>query len=168
METKNRTKEVKHRLIVPIQTRGGIGKSTEAVARCHWMSKRDIQWSGFDLDSHNRTFSNAYADNSGQTVTLSKVQGPSWLTLASTGPGTADLLGTPGEAGTFTIILRAAADRGLETIQTFQLVIPNRPPTFRSTPVLDGKQRTLYRYNFTAIDPDAGDRLAFRSPDLPG
>ena len=32
------TSEIKHRLVVPIQTRGNLGKSTEAIARCEWMS----------------------------------------------------------------------------------------------------------------------------------
>ena len=48
---------VRHRVVVPIQTRGGIGKSTEAVARASWMDQRGVQWQGFDLDEQNRTFS---------------------------------------------------------------------------------------------------------------
>lgn len=54
--------EIKHRLVVPIQTRGNIGKSTEAVARCEWMSQRKIQWRGYDLDRFNRTLSTTYPD----------------------------------------------------------------------------------------------------------
>ena len=52
--------EVKHRLVVPIQTRGNIGKSTEAIARCEWMNRRSIRWRGYDLDSFNRTLSTTY------------------------------------------------------------------------------------------------------------
>ena len=48
---------VRHRVVVPIQTRGGIGKSTEVVARASWMDQRGLQWQGFDLDEQNRTFS---------------------------------------------------------------------------------------------------------------
>lgn len=55
--------DIKHRLIVPIQTRGNIGKSTEAIARCEWMNQRDIHWKGYDLDSFNRTLSATYRDD---------------------------------------------------------------------------------------------------------
>lgn len=53
---------IKHRVIVPIQTRGNIGKSTEVIARAAWMTHRDVPWRGFDLDVHNRTFSDNYPD----------------------------------------------------------------------------------------------------------
>jgi hypothetical protein len=56
------TSEIKHRLVVPIQTRGNIGKSTEAIARCEWMSQRKIEWKGYDLDGFNRTLSATYPD----------------------------------------------------------------------------------------------------------
>lgn len=56
------TSEIKHRLVVPIQTRGNIGKSTEAIARCEWMSQRQIEWNGYDLDAFNRTLSTTYPD----------------------------------------------------------------------------------------------------------
>jgi hypothetical protein len=54
--------EIKHRLVVPIQTRGNLGKSTEALARCHWMTQRGVDWRGFDLDHFNRTLSGNYPD----------------------------------------------------------------------------------------------------------
>jgi hypothetical protein len=58
----NRTEsnEIKHRLIVPIQTRGNLGKSTEAIARCEWMKQRGIEWRGYDLDHFNRILSGNY------------------------------------------------------------------------------------------------------------
>jgi len=55
--------EIKHRLVVPIQTRGNIGKSTEAIARCEWMNQRNVHWKGYDLDSFNRTLSTTYPDD---------------------------------------------------------------------------------------------------------
>ena len=55
--------EVKHRLVIPIQTRGNIGKSTEAIARCEWMNRHGIHWRGYDLDSFNRTLSTTYPDD---------------------------------------------------------------------------------------------------------
>ena len=54
--------EVLHRLAVPIQTRGNLGKSTEAIARCEWMSERGVTWRGHDLDAFNRTLSTTYPD----------------------------------------------------------------------------------------------------------
>lgn len=53
---------IRHRLVLPIQTRGNLGKSTEAIARCEWMNARKIQWRGFDLDASNRTLSTALPD----------------------------------------------------------------------------------------------------------
>lgn len=53
---------INHRVVVPIQTRGGIGKSTEAIARASWMDQRDVKWQGFDLDSQNRSFSDNFPD----------------------------------------------------------------------------------------------------------
>jgi hypothetical protein len=57
------TSEIKHRLVIPIQTRGNIGKSTEAVARCEWMLQRGVTWAGYDLDRFNRTLSTTYPDS---------------------------------------------------------------------------------------------------------
>ena len=56
------TSEIRHRLVVLIQTRGNIGKSTEAIARCEWMNLRNIAWEGYDLDAFNRTLSTTYPD----------------------------------------------------------------------------------------------------------
>ena len=53
---------VAHRLVLPIQTRGNIGKSTEAIARCEWMSQRQVPWRGYDLDGFNRTLSTTFPD----------------------------------------------------------------------------------------------------------
>jgi hypothetical protein len=53
---------VEHRLVVPIQTRGNLGKSTEAIARGEWMTARGVQWKGYDLDVSNRTVSTALPD----------------------------------------------------------------------------------------------------------
>jgi hypothetical protein len=58
----NSISELNHRLLVPIQTRGGLGKSTLAITLCEWMEQRDIAWQGYDLDSFNRTLSNVYPD----------------------------------------------------------------------------------------------------------
>jgi hypothetical protein len=57
------TSENRHRLVVPIQTRGNLGKSTEAIARCEWMTERSVAWRGYDLDAFNRTLSTTYAED---------------------------------------------------------------------------------------------------------
>ena len=56
------TSEILHRLVVPIQTRGNLGKSTEAIARCEWMTERGVGWRGYDLDAFNRTLSTTYPE----------------------------------------------------------------------------------------------------------
>ena len=56
------TSEILHRLVVPIQTRGNLGKSTETIARCEWMTEHDIKWKGYDLDAFNRTLSTTYPE----------------------------------------------------------------------------------------------------------
>ena len=57
------TYEVLHRLVVPIQTRGNLGKSTETIARCEWMNRHEISWKGYDLDAFNRTLSTTYPEH---------------------------------------------------------------------------------------------------------
>ncbi|MGA3171759.1 MAG: ATPase [Chthoniobacteraceae bacterium] len=55
--------EITHRLVVPVQTRGNIGKSTEAIARCEWMNHHGVHWKGYDLDVFNRTLSTTYPND---------------------------------------------------------------------------------------------------------
>ena len=60
--TTSANSEIKHRLVVPIQTRGNIGKSTEAIARCEWMNHHNVHWKGYDLDGFNQTLSTTYPE----------------------------------------------------------------------------------------------------------
>lgn len=53
-------KTVKHRLILPLQAKGNMGKSIEAAARACWLTQRGIAWQGFDLDGDNRTLSRLF------------------------------------------------------------------------------------------------------------
>jgi hypothetical protein len=55
-------KPIKHRLILPIQAKGNVGKSLEATARACWLNQRGIQWQGFDLDGDNRTLSRLFPE----------------------------------------------------------------------------------------------------------
>jgi hypothetical protein len=51
---------IEHRLILPIQAKGNVGKSIEAAARACWLNQRGIHWQGFDLDGDNRTLSRLF------------------------------------------------------------------------------------------------------------
>jgi len=55
-------KTIKHRLILPMQAKGNMGKSIEAVARACWLNQRSIPWQGFDLDGDNRTLSRLFPE----------------------------------------------------------------------------------------------------------
>jgi hypothetical protein len=56
-------KEIKHRLILPMQAKGNMGKSIEAAARACWLNQHGIQWQGFDLDGDNKTLSRLFPAN---------------------------------------------------------------------------------------------------------
>ncbi len=53
-------KTIKHRLILPMQAKGNVGKSLETAARACWLNQRGIHWQGFDLDGDNRTLSRLF------------------------------------------------------------------------------------------------------------
>src|SRR5438105_5229686 len=53
-------KNIKHRLILPMQAKGNVGKSIETAARSCWLNQRRIHWQGFDLDGDNRTLSRLF------------------------------------------------------------------------------------------------------------
>jgi len=48
--------------VLPIQTRGSLGKSTEAIIRAEWMRQHNVPWKGYDLDVYNRTLSETYPE----------------------------------------------------------------------------------------------------------
>ena len=53
-------KTSKHRLILPMQAKGNVGKSIETAARACWLNQRGIHWQGFDLDGDNKTLSRLF------------------------------------------------------------------------------------------------------------
>jgi len=55
-----KTSEIKWRLVLPIQTKGDLGKSAETEAFCCYLEQRGIEWRGFDLDADNRSFSSRF------------------------------------------------------------------------------------------------------------
>jgi len=52
--------EVKWRLVLPIQRKGDLGKSSEAEAFGCYLNHRGVEWRGFDLDSDNRSYSSRF------------------------------------------------------------------------------------------------------------
>ena len=82
--------DVKHRLVLPIQTRGNIGKSTEAIARCEWMSQRQVQWRGYDLDGFNRTLSTTFPEHVTLITDGGEPEGGDHQNLASRHPSSRD------------------------------------------------------------------------------
>ena len=53
-------KATTHRLILPIQAKGNVGKSIETAARACWLNQSSIPWQGFDLDGDNKTLSRLF------------------------------------------------------------------------------------------------------------
>ncbi|MCE0498714.1 MAG: hypothetical protein LV481_12285 [Methylacidiphilales bacterium] len=58
----NSTSEINHRLALTIQTRGGLGKSTEAICKGNWLDQHGVPWKGYDLDVFNHTLSSTFPD----------------------------------------------------------------------------------------------------------
>jgi len=52
-----------HRLILPLQKRGNLGKSTTVALVSQYCDQRNVSWRGFDLDPDHRSFSRLFPDN---------------------------------------------------------------------------------------------------------
>ncbi len=63
----------KHRLILPIQAKGNVGKSIEAAARACWLNERGNHWQGFDLDGDNKTLQTKLVPLTGQAEDLDEL-----------------------------------------------------------------------------------------------
>ena len=109
------------------------------------------------------------------SLTISAVAIPGWLTLASSGDGTAILSGTPSAADVDadnTVSLRVSDQSGLTDTQDFVITVENRNdrPVFTSMPPAgDALTGDTYTYNVSAVDPDTGEtsELVFSTPTLP-
>jgi hypothetical protein len=53
---------IKHRLIVPIQARGNVGKSTSLAILAGWLEQHGIPWRGFDLDPDHQSLVRLFPD----------------------------------------------------------------------------------------------------------
>lgn len=100
--------------------------------------------------------------NPGDTITYSKISGPSWLNVAANGA----LTGTPLEAntGANAFVIRATDGGGLfaQATLNIQVIAVNEAPTLTATPPNSSMLRDIsYQFTATATDPDAGDVLTF-------
>nr|WP_256613131.1 putative Ig domain-containing protein [Shewanella baltica] len=104
----------------------------------------------------------------GDTLTLSAVTKPSWLSFnAATGL----LSGTPGNAdvGSHAVLLRVTDTDGLTADQSFSITVTNvnDAPTISSTAITAATQDVAYSYTFAAADTDVGDVLTFSAVTKP-
>ena len=51
---------MKKRLILPLQAKGNLGKTTEISTRACWLNKREVPWVGYDLDPEQGRFSKIF------------------------------------------------------------------------------------------------------------
>lgn len=109
------------------------------------------------------TYNIVTADYDLNTLTITKASGPAWLSVNSTGNGTATLSGTPvnGDVGPHAVTI-AVNDGKVAINQSFTVTVANvnDPPTITSTPVVNAAINTLYEYWVTANDVDANEVLS--------
>jgi len=53
---------IQRRLIVPVQARGNVGKSTTLGALAGWLEQHAIKWRGFDLDPDHQSFARLFPE----------------------------------------------------------------------------------------------------------
>ncbi|UVW62214.1 putative Ig domain-containing protein [Shewanella baltica] len=117
--------------------------------------------------AYSYTFTAADTDV-GDTLTLSAVTKPSWLSFnAATGV----LSGTPSNAdvGSHVVLLRVTDTDGLTAEQSFSITVTNvnDAPTISSTAITAATQDAAYSYTFTAADTDVGDTLTLSAVTKP-
>lgn len=54
---------IKHRLILPIQKRGNLGKSTVIACLGQYLDNLNVPWKGYDLDCDHQSFSRLFPDS---------------------------------------------------------------------------------------------------------
>jgi len=105
----------------------------------------------------------------GATFTISAPTKPTWLTLTSTGNGTATLTGTPLEAnvGNNSVLLRATdGTTTKEQSFTINVISANQPLQFTSTPITTGQVDVSYSYNIT-LTGNSGATFTITAPTKP-
>lgn len=105
----------------------------------------------------------------GATFTITAPTKPTWLTLTSTGNGTATLTGTPLEAnvGNNSVLLRATdGTTTKEQSFTINVISANQPLQFTSTPITTGQVDVSYSYNIT-LTGNSGAAFTITAPTKP-
>ena len=117
--------------------------------------------------------------DAGDTLTITGVVVPAWLTLTDNGGGSATLAGTPtvAEVGDHDVTLQVQDAAGATAQQTFIVSVAgtgppppppaNDPPSFTSTAPATGTVGTELVYAITASDPNAGDTLTITGVTVP-
>ena len=113
------------------------------------------------------------APDVGETIVITDVTVPAWLTFTDNGDGTASLTGTPtaAELGDHGVSLEVS-DGSVTATQDFTVTVSaatpgNNPPSFTSTAVEAATVDVAYSYSITVTDPDAGDTLTITAPTVP-
>lgn len=116
--------------------------------------------------------------DSGDTLTITAVTLPAWLTLTDHGDGTATLAGTPAAAdvGDHPVSLQVADQAGATGTQDFTITVDsagttpppaNEAPAFTSTAPASATVGTELSYSITTSDPDAGDTRTITGTTVP-
>ncbi|NJP07483.1 MAG: tandem-95 repeat protein, partial [Chloroflexaceae bacterium] len=104
------------------------------------------------------------------TLTITALTLPSWLTLTDNGDGTATLTGTPtnAEVGNHNVVLEVTDGIAAPVQQSFTITVinVNDPPVFTSTPVTTATEDITYTYSISTTDDD-GDNLTITATTLP-
>lgn len=94
-----------------------------------------------------------------ERLTISTLEQPTWLTLTSTGNGTALLTGNPpNQPDNYFVSLQVQNIKGKKTTQSYVLLATprrNTPPTFTSTPITQSIENTQYIDQITATDAES-------------
>ena len=108
-------------------------------------------------------------DDANDTLTIVATTLPSWLSFTDNEDGTAKLEGTPltEHIGSHAVVLELS-DSIINTpvIQSFTLVV-NGEPYFTSTEITSATENSLYTYDITVADEDAGNTLTLTATTLP-
>jgi hypothetical protein len=117
------------------------------------------------------TYNVTATDANGDPITITAPTLPGWLTLIDHGNGTATLSGTPinSDVGSNDVVLEVSDGIAVAVQQSFTINVANTndAPTFTSAPVDSATEDTLYSYDVTTQDDDAGAVLTITAPTLP-
>ncbi|MGB7214230.1 MAG: FG-GAP-like repeat-containing protein, partial [Gammaproteobacteria bacterium] len=111
--------------------------------------------------------------NEGETLTLTAVTVPAWLTFTDNGDGTGALAGTPtaDDVGAHDVVLEVSDDAGNTSRQAFTIEVAapepeNQPPEFTSAPTTEAEAGSAYTYAVAVSDPD-GDPVTITASSIP-